>query len=315
MATWNNYVATAEGRALLARAIAGTDTISITRVRTSSGDYSKIELANLTEMLDKKQEFKVQSVNIIDDNTTKIEVNITNVGLAESYPMTAIGVYAEDSSGFEYLLAISTAVQPDIMPAMSDGTVKTILTKIYITTASAGVVNVTIDMDTYATRGECIDISHPVGSLYMHIGGKDPATLFGGTWKQIVGRYIMASGTVNGKTYVAGDTGGESTHPIKREEMPRHGHTRGSMNITGGNIVMDDKTFGSYFNDTYPNGAFYKLRGGVHYDAKSHETDQGWALGFDASRSWTGTSSIEGGSQPMPMLPLFTAVDTWYRVK
>ena len=314
MATWNNYVATAEGRALLARAIAGTDTISITRVRTSSGDYSKTDLANLTEMLDKKQEFKVQSVNIIDDNTTKIEVNITNVGLTESYPMTAIGVYAEDSSGVEHLLAISTAVQPDIMPAMSDGTVKTILTKIYITTASAGVVNVTIDMDTYVTRGECIDISHPVGSLYMHIGGKDPATLFGGTWKQIVGRYIMASGTVNGNTYVAGDTGGESAHPIKYEEMPRHGHTRGSMNITGAFWVDDSVREG---RNGASEGAFYNGRYIGHGDISSNQKNgyNSGMLNFDASRTWTGTSSIEGGSQPMPILPLFTAVDTWYRVK
>lgn len=310
MVTWNNYVATAEGRALLARAIAGTDTISITRVRTSSGDYSKTDLANLTEMLDKKQEFKVQSVNIIDDNTTKIEVSITNVGLTESYPMTAIGVYAEDSMGKEHLLAISTAVQADTMPAMSDGTVKTILTKIYITTASAGVVNVTIDMDTYVTRGECIDISHPVGSLYMHIGGKDPATLFGGTWKQIVGRYIMASGTVNGKTYVAGDIGGESAHIIAYAEMPRHGHTRGSMNITGA-------FSGTGENDGNPpiiaEGAFYRT--GRNGPAVRNDHDPDGVIGFDAARSWTGTTSIEGGSQPMPMLPLFTAVDTWYRVK
>ena len=310
MATWNNYVATAEGRALLARAIAGTDTISITRIRTSSGDYSKADLANLSDLLDKKQEFKVQSVNVIDDNTTKIEVNITNVGLTESYPMTAIGVYAEDGNGKEHLFAISTAVQPDTMPALSDGTVKTILTKIYITTASAGVVTVKIDMDTYVTRGECIDISHPVGSLYMHIGGKDPATLFGGTWKQIVGRYIMASGTVNGKTYSAGDTGGESEHSIDRKEMPRHGHTRGSMNITGAFSATGE---GSNDFPTTAEGAFYNT--GRRGTKVKNSSDPDSIIGFDASRSWTGTTSIEGGSQPMPMLPLFTAVDTWYRVK
>lgn len=315
MATWNNYVVTAEGRKLMAKAIAGTDTLTITKVCTSAGDYSKADLEGLSEMNDKKQEFKVQSVDIIDDNTTKIEVNITNVGLAESYTMTAIGVYAVDSTGNEHLFAISTAVQADTMPAMSDGTVKTILTKIYITTASAGTVTVKIDMDTYVTRGECIDISHPVGSIYMHIGGKDPATLFGGTWRQITGRYLMASGTVNGKTYGAGDTGGEATHVIQYGEMPRHGHTRGTMNITGGGIVMDDHAFGSNSNNIYPNGAFYKQSDGANYDAKSHGVPDGWTLGFDASRSWTGTTSIEGGSQPMPILPLFTAVDTWYRTE
>ena len=41
-------------------------------------------------------------------------------------------------------------------------------------------------IDTKATKLDC----WPVGAIYMAIGGSSPASMFGGSWTQIVGKYI-----------------------------------------------------------------------------------------------------------------------------
>lgn len=62
---------------------------------------------------------------------------------------------------------------------------------------------------------------YPVGAIYMSVNDTDPSLLFGGTWEQINGRFLLAAG---GK-YTAGDTGGEATHKLTVAEMPSHTHT------------------------------------------------------------------------------------------
>lgn len=62
---------------------------------------------------------------------------------------------------------------------------------------------------------------YPVGSIYMSLSATNPGTLFGGTWAQITGRFLLAAGNGNS----AGATGGEATHKLTVAEMPSHTHT------------------------------------------------------------------------------------------
>ena len=62
---------------------------------------------------------------------------------------------------------------------------------------------------------------HPVGSIYMSLDPTDPATLFGGTWEQIQGRFLLAAS----EEYSAGTTGGETEHLLTVAEMPSHSHS------------------------------------------------------------------------------------------
>jgi len=39
------------------------------------------------------------------------------------------------------------------------------------------------------------DILYPVGSIYMSVDSTSPATLFGGTWTKIEGRFLWATGS------------------------------------------------------------------------------------------------------------------------
>lgn len=75
---------------------------------------------------------------------------------------------------------------------------------------------------------------YPVGSIYICANGNNPATLFGGTWQKIEGRFLLASGG----GYTLGTTGGEASHVLTKAEMPAHDHAQTSTgkatNISSG---------------------------------------------------------------------------------
>lgn len=73
------------------------------------------------------------------------------------------------------------------------------------------------------------DMVYPVGSIYMSVNSASPATMFGGTWVQIKDKFLLSAGN----TYKAGATGGEATHVLTVEEMPRHNHSLDNLNASG----------------------------------------------------------------------------------
>lgn len=69
--------------------------------------------------------------------------------------------------------------------------------------------------------GGTAGISYQVGDLYITTSATSkPAAIFGGTWEQIKDRFLLAAGD----TYAAGSTGGEATHTLTADEMPKHRH-------------------------------------------------------------------------------------------
>lgn len=73
------------------------------------------------------------------------------------------------------------------------------------------------------------DMVYPVGSVYVSVNSTSPATLFGGTWVQIKDKFLLSAGD----TYKAGATGGEATHVLTVDEMPRHNHSIDNLNVSG----------------------------------------------------------------------------------
>ena len=65
--------------------------------------------------------------------------------------------------------------------------------------------------------------SLPVGSIYQSTIATSPEELFGGTWEAMpAGRVLLAQGESDwGTTYEAGSTGGEATHQLTVEELPK----------------------------------------------------------------------------------------------
>ena len=148
--------------------------------------------------------------------------------------------------------------------------------------------------------------SWPVGSVFLTFQNTNPATLLGGgTWVQIKGKYLLAAedgdtvdgtsgvgahtknvplvahthsfttGSAGGHThYVSGTTGGAGSHS----------HTRGSMNITGSFGYIEDHN--SMVSGAFTKGSYRKDVGG--------SIENGIPINFDASRSWTGSTSSVG---------------------
>lgn len=71
--------------------------------------------------------------------------------------------------------------------------------------------------------------AYPVGAIYLSVTDTDPATLFGGTWERIGGRFLLGADD----TYTAGSTGGEAEHTLTIDEMPRHNHEIDNLNSSG----------------------------------------------------------------------------------
>lgn len=72
------------------------------------------------------------------------------------------------------------------------------------------------------TKAQIVDMIYPVGSIYMSVNSTSPATLFGGTWQRITGRFLLSatdSGS-SGASQAAGRTGGAATHTLTKAELP-----------------------------------------------------------------------------------------------
>lgn len=86
------------------------------------------------------------------------------------------------------------------------------------------------------TAAEIMLTLYPVGAVYISANSTSPASLFGGTWEQIHGRFLLASGSPDENTdnwfgYItggweagSGSTGGQDYHTLTVEEMPSHSH-------------------------------------------------------------------------------------------
>lgn len=310
MAIWSKFALTNNGKTLLTKHVADQKTFTITRVATTN-TTDALDVKSLTKLPGNERFFGIMSNTLTNDEEIKVECMITNVGLAEPYKLTAIGLYAKLSNDeTDTLFAVTTATDPDTIPALSNGVVKLYTEKIFLAFDSTEDVSVKIDMDTYVTHSECIETAYPVGTVVQTDGSYKPADKWGGVWQQISGVYLMASGVYNGTTCQVNNYAGEYTHRQTYDEMFPHGHTRGTMNITGSFWGRDVQS--GYNGD----GAFYiKKRGNWNDEGGHYHDEYPSAMGFDAARSWTGVSSTEGGGKPWPVMPRAYVVDVWRRVK
>ena len=80
---------------------------------------------------------------------------------------------------------------------------------------------------------------YPVGSIYMSVNSTSPASLFGGTWEQLKDRFLIGAGN----SYEVNATGGEATHTLTIDEMPKHSHQN---RLSGDNASSGDQ--GSVIN-------------------------------------------------------------------
>lgn len=123
-----------------------------------------------------------------------------------------------------------------------------------------------------------LEAIYPIGSIYMSVNSTSPATLFGGTWEAIQGKFLLGA---YGNTYKAGTTGGEATHMLTTREMPNHNHA-----------------------------VFYPNAGAADHSAPGNYPDGPSDSTYFAVGSYT---SSEGGGEAHNNMPPYLAVYIWKR--
>ena len=118
--------------------------------------------------------------------------------------------------------------------------------------------------------------SYPVGAIYISGVSTSPAALFGGTWEQIKGRFLLGTGaneanstnkwgalSAGAYNAAAGEKGGAAQITLTAAQMPIHTHLFERIPITepemttGGNYYAEQSTtVGSLVKTqtTYPAG-------------------------------------------------------------
>lgn len=136
----------------------------------------------------------------------------------------------------------------------------------------ANTMQIALDVEFIGkVRGTIFEAIYPVGSIYLSYNHTDPGTLFGGTWERIQNAFLWATGA----TGIIGQTGGERTHVLTVDEMPKHTH--------GG---------------TYTNGGTSRTHAWL--------ASNGTAMGYDAVEV--------GGGAAHNNMPPYIQVSVWRKV-
>lgn len=137
-----------------------------------------------------------------------------------------------------------------------------------------------------------LDNVYPIGSIYMNVNSTNPGTLFGGTWEQIQGKFLLGMSS----SYPAGSQGGEASHTLTTAEMPSHGHNPANESGYFGFITNSKKAF-----EVGDMGV--QSGSGRYYPYAS--------AAFDISRnSLTGTT---GGGNSHNNMPPYLSIYIWKR--
>lgn len=107
-----------------------------------------------------------------------------------------------------------------------------------------------------------LDNVYPIGAVYMSMNSTNPGTLFGGTWEQVQGKFLL--GVSN--AYPAGSSGGESEHTLTRNEIPDHTHSfkyTGQSETIGVNSIRLYQAASNQYN-AYSGGQSSNCGGQAH---------------------------------------------------
>lgn len=129
---------------------------------------------------------------------------------------------------------------------------------------------------------------YPIGSVYISLATESPASIFGGTWEQIRGKFLIAASEEEG--YGLGTSGGEFAHTLTDDEMPRTPifTETGTVNYN----MVGDLNVGSIVGGFAPSG--------------------GWIGGPNVMSS--SKMRVAGGGQAHNNIPPYLSVNMWKRV-
>lgn len=168
------------------------------------------------------------------------------------------------------------------------------------------------------------DLIYPVGSIYMNVTNLNPATIFGGTWEEIQGRFLLGRSA----NHANGQTGGAESVTLTVNQMPAHTHTGPSHthSIPNHTHTATCASAGSHSHTVAR--AKYAATGTAKYAAQAdgsvnHSTSSAGAHthtitiasggGGTTGAAGTGATGSTGGGKAVNIMPPFLSVFMWKR--
>lgn len=150
-----------------------------------------------------------------------------------------------------------------------------------------------------------LDWTHPVGSIYQSTDPTHPSELFGGgTWEELSGRFLIGAGS----TYSAGNTGGEATHKLTQDELPK---VTGSIYAGSGNKGTEAGGYGAFRNAS----GVFSTRNDMQYGRPKAGYESAWNTTGDSQYGQAYVDMSFGNNQAHNNMPPYLVVYMWKRVK
>lgn len=226
------------------------DTTAVVRLTDSRGNYTDKELT--ISVYDWKLPTAIITLqrksNYYTASTIAVNASYSSIGgkndISAKYRIKKVseanyGAYNSIENGKETTFDADNAYDWNVQVVVADKigstTYNLVLGKgipiLYIDRLNSAVGVNCFPKQSFEVDGKSIvDIVYPVGSIYMTVDSTSPATLFGGTWEALGGRFLVGADS----TYKAGSTGGEAEHTLTIDEMPKHNHSIDNYNTAGG---------------------------------------------------------------------------------
>lgn len=262
MSNWNPYVLTAAGAKMLAQTGIVDNALTFSSLKVSSQTYTTAQLSDLTSLRDIKGSFPFESKEIVNATTVKLQSAVSNNRVTTAYTWHTTGVYAIDSTGAEVLFAVSTAIDPPVIRPFTEAGLTQFTLNIYFQVSNAGKVTIQVDMDTYVTQEQLVQLNesltdlekriyntiYPVGRTILDFGDTDPNKQFNWmTWEKVGEGSALISA---GNTYKVGNVVGANTKFIALKNLPPHTH-KATMDNQGGHIHTGTTSFAGEHIHTY----------------------------------------------------------------
>lgn len=183
MARFKKAVITEKGLALVTKVQMGSTTLKFTKIATGAGSYGDEDVGTRIELKDKKQEFSLSSISVVDNDTVKLRAVISNAGLETGYYIREIGLFAQDPDEGEilYSLAVAYDGQWDYLPAESEVSPATINLDTFSSVANASTVTIQGGTGAYASAADLEALRKLVEEHYKVIFGPETAEIENGT--------------------------------------------------------------------------------------------------------------------------------------
>lgn len=113
-----------------------------------------------------------------------------------------------------------------------------------------------------------LDDAYPVGAVYISYASTSPASLFGGTWTAITGRFpYFNAGT---------GTGGSNTHTLTVEQIPSHSHSSARIASNDSGVAADTHGATTWTSKNWLQNTGTTGGGGSHNNMPAYQTLYAW---------------------------------------